>query len=304
MHRTHRILAALCILAAARLASANDEPATKQIEKEYYPSGVVKSQTITTLNGTKTIRWFDEDGRLRSGVRLRGAYEETFVDGSLTRVRKFRESGCLEFDAIVKAGVFHKVCEYDKHGRPRNGMHTEEYGNGNYKEWQYLDGKKHGVSRVHEEQRGLVLEQTWVLGKMTSVRAFYKDGTTNYTRDVKDGKMQIRRDYHADGTLDCERFWREGVEVFRRYRRDEGFGEHYGDAYTTYYKGGTVKTSGRLSDGKKVGKWTTLREDGSIARCVTFADDKPIIVKRYDEQGDLTYDGEPDEAVLREWRED
>jgi antitoxin component YwqK of YwqJK toxin-antitoxin module len=140
------------------------------------------------------IREYDMHNKLRAEYsykngRLEGYCREYYENGRVASQKHYKdgkrdglsrlysENGRLEMESIYEAGRFISGREFDKKGRPLEGVVEERYPDGSlFVEANYKDGERHGPTLVYYEDGTLRTESVYQQGRLVSEREFAEDG--------------------------------------------------------------------------------------------------------------------------------
>lgn len=240
------------------------------IQKTFYVNGNVFSEE----NDSNDIKiglnsFYYENGKLKKTVpfisgKEEGSGREYSSDGIVTSLIEYKNG------YVVKE---EKINRTDRAGL-KQGKWKDFYASGKIKtEGLYKDNKKQQIWNEYDEYSKLLKSDLYINGelqakefseplKLDVKRDYYADGTLKSVGTYHDGvKEGTFREYAQDGKDTDSKIYHDGKLVAKGLLNDRGIEQGY---WKEFYDDGQLKAEGNYTDGKKDGYWKFYYRDGSI----------------------------------------
>lgn len=96
---------------------------------------------------------------------------------------------------------------------------------------------------------------------------------------------------------------KEWKEIYKGTMKN---GHYENGAISRSYTDGTIQMTGQYQDNWKIGYWTTYHKNGRLDAIMKYmeGDDYPVIEIEYDENGEIIYSNDEENAILKIIRKD
>lgn len=91
---------------------------------------------------------------------------------------------------------------------------------------------------------------------------------------------------------------KEWKEIYKGTMKN---GHYENGAISRFYTDGTIQMTGQYQDNWKIGFWTTYHKNGRIDALMKFMEgaDYPVVEIEYDENGEIIYSNDEENAILK-----
>ena len=177
--------------------------------------------------------------------------------------------------------------EYYQNCGKKEGVYKEYYENGNlYKELNYIDGKKNGISKVFKINHILSTDYYYENNNIMYYNKYYPNGNIELSYDCVNNKY---KEYYEKGNIKLD----INAHYDSHYGIDKNIKNYFikDGEYKQYYKNGKLFEECNYKDNKLNGMYREYRNNGIIKKEMIYQDGiRNGFYKLYDNQGELIHE--------------